>query len=182
MGYDFSQVAFLVVDDNAHMRRLVRSLLQAFGASHILEAADGSAALKHMTAQMPDVVITDFMMQPMDGVSFTRKLRNEPGKVDPFVPVIMMTGYTDMERVIEARDAGVTEFVAKPLTASSLYSRLAAVIEHPRPFVRTDRYFGPDRRRRQEPYDVADRRRRPPETVAMASPQPIDDDLEIEWN
>lgn len=182
MGYDFSQVAFLIVDDSAHMRRLVRSLLQAFGASHIDEASDGTTAFQHLSAQMPDVVITDFMMQPMDGVAFTRKLRNEPGKADPFVPIIMMTGYTEFERVIEARDAGVTEIVAKPLTASSLYARLAAVIEKPRPFVRTDSYFGPDRRRRQEAFEGADRRRLPPVTVAMEAQPAADNGFEIEWN
>lgn len=182
MGYDFSQIAFLVVDDNAHMRRLVRSLLQAFGATHIQEAADGSAAFQHMEMQMPDVVITDFVMQPMDGVAFTRKLRNEPGKADPFVPVIMMTGYTELDRVIEARDAGVTEIVVKPLTAASLYSRLAAVIEKPRPFVRTGSYFGPDRRRRQEAFDGSDRRRVPPATVTAGARQAADDGFEIEWN
>ncbi len=66
----------------------------------------------------------------------------------------MLTGYAERSLVMEARDAGVTEFIAKPLTAQALVNRLGAVIFKPRPFVRTSSYFGPDRRRRDDPnYD-----------------------------
>ncbi len=68
---------------------------------------------------------------------------------NPFVPIIMTTAYAEKQRVMEARDIGITEFIAKPLSAKTLMARITAVIEHPRPFVRSPRYFGPDRRRRQ---------------------------------
>ena len=71
----------------------------------------------------------------------------------------MMTGHSERSRVVEARDAGVTEFVAKPLTAKSVLERMQAVIFHPRPFVRTATYFGPDRRRRDDPTFVGPWRR-----------------------
>jgi two-component system, chemotaxis family, chemotaxis protein CheY len=59
----------------------------------------------------------------------------------------MMTGHSEKSRVTEARDAGVTEFVVKPITAKAIFDRLNAVIFKPRPFVKTEGYFGPDRRR-----------------------------------
>jgi two-component system chemotaxis response regulator CheY len=64
------------------------------------------------------------------------------------VPIIMISGYTEKHRVEAARDAGVTEFLAKPITAQSLYSRIAEIMERPRAFIRCDTYFGPDRRRK----------------------------------
>jgi two-component system chemotaxis response regulator CheY len=72
----------------------------------------------------------------------------------------MITGHLTVRRIAEARDAGVNEFVAKPITARSVLDRLQLIIDHPRPFVRTDDFFGPDRRRRNDPaYDGPLRRK-----------------------
>jgi DNA-binding response OmpR family regulator len=62
----------------------------------------------------------------------------------------MVTGYADRVRVLEARDAGVTELIVKPVTANAVLTRLNQVIYKPRPFARTEDYYGPDRRRRSE--------------------------------
>ena len=59
----------------------------------------------------------------------------------------MLTGHSELARVQEARDSGIHEFLAKPISAKSLFTRIAAIIENPRPFINTDAYFGPDRRR-----------------------------------
>ena len=74
----------------------------------------------------------------------------------------MLTGYTHIERVRQARDAGVNEFLAKPVSVKAIMTRLISVIEHPRPYVRTKSYFGPCRRRR------GDEEYRGPERRAMA--------------
>jgi DNA-binding response OmpR family regulator len=75
------------------------------------------------------------------------------------VPIIVISGYTERERVLAARAAGANEVMTKPITAKALYSRLVEVIEHPRPFVRAPDYFGPDRRRAQDSnYDGPERR------------------------
>ena len=63
---------------------------------------------------------------------------------------VMITGHTERYRVEAARDAGVTEILAKPITAHNLFARITEILERPRAFVRCDGYFGPDRRRRQE--------------------------------
>ena len=95
----------------------------------------------------------------MDGLEFVRLLRTATNSPNPFVPVIMLTAHTETKRVMEARDAGITEFLAKPISAQQLGSRIRAVIEHPRPFVRAESYIGPDRRRRQDPdFEGPDRR------------------------
>jgi CheY-like chemotaxis protein len=145
MGYKLERLAVLVVDDNKNMRSLVRAILEALGVSHIHDAIDGETAFKKLKEQQI-------------GLTFTRKVRTDPESPDQFVPIIMLSGHTEKARVMQARDAGVTEFMAKPIAARALYARMVAIIEHPRPFVRTASYFGPDRRRQDMPFPGPDRR------------------------
>lgn len=158
MGYKLERLAVLVVDDNKNMRSLVRAILEALGVSHIYDAIDGETAFKKLKEQQIDLIVVDWNMEPMDGLTFTRKVRTDPESPDQFVPIIMLSGHTEKARVMQARDAGVTEFMAKPIAARALYARMVAIIEHPRPFVRTASYFGPDRRRQDMPFPGPDRR------------------------
>lgn len=141
----------LLVEDNAHMRRILTTMLAGIGMKQVTEAEDGDDALEKLKRWPADFVLADFRMQPMDGVEFTRRIRTGGDSPNPFLPIIMMTGHAERARVMEARDAGVTEFVVKPLTAQAVMDRINAIINRPRPFVRCDGYFGPDRRRREDP-------------------------------
>ena len=147
-GYRFDRLRILVVDDNVHMRKLVATILQAFGTDQIHEAADGERAWVVMRDSNPDVVVLDWQMEGMSGLEFAKQVRTSPQTPNPFVPIIMLTGHTHIEQVRQARDAGVNEFLAKPVSVKAILSRLISVIEHPRPYVRTKSYFGPCRRRR----------------------------------
>ena len=141
----------LLVDDNQHMRKLITEILRAIGIRDAYEANDGAEALSLMRTRRIDLVITDIAMQPIDGVDFVRLIRNSEDSPAPTVPVIMITGHATKARVDEARDAGVNEFLAKPITARGVLDRMQRVIDKPRPFIRTADYFGPDRRRRADP-------------------------------
>jgi len=138
----------LLADDNAHMRSIVSAVLKSIGIQHLREAHNGAQALTILREWPVDVAIVDFRMEPIDGVEFTRLVRQAEDSVNPFLPIIMLTGYADRGRVMEARDSGVTELVVKPVTAKAVISRLQSVIFHPRPFIRTEDYFGPCRRRK----------------------------------
>ena len=144
----FEKLKALIVEDNAHMRSLLRALLNSVGIKEIAEAAHGGAALQILRERKSDLVLSDLAMKPMDGLEFTRQVRNADASPNPFVPIIMITGHTEKHRVEAARDAGVTEFLAKPITAANLFARIAEIVERPRAFVRCESYFGPDRRRR----------------------------------
>ena len=146
-----SALKVLLVDDNAHMRAITSAVLQSAGIRSVREASDGGAALEVLRRHLPDLVIVDFNMFPLDGVEFTRLVRNSPDSANPYLPIIMMTGHSEKSRVYEARDAGVTEFLVKPITAKAILDRIQSVIFQPRPFVKTESYFGPDRRRRDLP-------------------------------
>jgi len=147
----YDLLRLLLVDDNHYMRVLLAEILRAIGVKHIYEATDGAEGLQMMRDHPIDVVMTDLAMQPLDGIDFVRLLRNSPDSPNQLAPVIMITGHSTFARVNEARDAGVSEFLAKPLTARGVIERLHQAIEHPRQFVRGEDYFGPDRRRRSAP-------------------------------
>ena len=155
----YDQLKILLVDDNRHMRFLLSEILRAVGIKEILEAGDGAEGLKIMRMRSIDVVITDLTMQPMDGIEFVRRLRSAPDSPAPLTPIIMITGHSTVARVREARDAGVNEFMAKPLSARGILDRLHRVTNDPRRFVRSEQFTGPDRRRRAEvPLDGVTRR------------------------
>lgn len=145
-------VRVLVVDDNQHMRAIVGVMLNSFGIKMVREAKDGADAIEALRRWPADLAICDFLMDPMDGVEFTRQVRNATDSPNPYLPVVMLTGHSELARVTEARDAGVTEFVVKPLTAKALVDRINTVIFKPRPFIRSRDYFGPDRRRKHDPF------------------------------
>lgn len=145
-------IQVLLVDDNPHMLTIASAVLKSAGIRKVLEARDGATGLQILREHNVDLVIVDYNMFPLDGVEFTRLVRNSPDSVNPYLPIIMMTGHSGKQRVYAARDAGVTEFLAKPITAKAVLDRIQSVIWKPRPFVRTEGYFGPDRRRVTPPH------------------------------
>lgn len=162
MAYDFSDVSVLIVEDNQPMVDLLKSLLNTFGIRHVSSARNGEEGFDLYRQSAFDLVITDWMMKPVDGISLTRRLRNDPFSPNQYVPVILMTGFSERRRVMQARDVGVTEFLVKPFNARDLYRRIAQIIEKPRQFVRSEDFFGPDRRRkRDDEYKGPERRSKP---------------------
>lgn len=130
------------------MLEITKTLLATFGVGTIVGARDGETGFKEYCDLNPDIVIADWMMIPTDGISLARRIRNDLRSPNPYVPIILMTGFSEKRRVIQARDAGVTEFLVKPFTARDLYKRITQIIERPRQFVRSEDFFGPDRRRK----------------------------------
>lgn len=158
-GYRFDRLKVLVVDDNVHMRKLLSTIMRAFGANFVDEAPDGMLGWEKLRSVNPDIVFLDWVMPGMNGLEFAKRVRTSPDSPNPFTPIIMLTGHTQVEHVRQARDAGVTEFLAKPISAKGVLARMTSVIECPRSFVRTDFYFGPCRRRRSnEEYHGPERR------------------------
>jgi two-component system, chemotaxis family, chemotaxis protein CheY len=114
---------------------------------------------------VPDIVITDWAMPIFDGIELTQMIRQPGANPNPYVPIIMLTGHSEKKRVLAARDAGITEFLAKPISAKGLYKRIVNVVANSRPFIKTRTYFGPDRRRNVNPNYVG------PSAVKAARPR-----------
>src|SRR5208282_5884218 len=128
-------------------RRILRTLLHGFGTRDVYEAEDGATGLEAFTHYMPDIIIADWVMPIFDGLELAQMIRQPGANANPYVPIIMLTGHSDKKRVVSARDAGVTEFLAKPISAKALYERILNVVANPRSFIKSKTYFGPDRRR-----------------------------------
>lgn len=156
---DFPSLRALVVDDDRLVRQLVAGYLDGLGVTDVQIAGDGDEALEALARRHFDLVLTDFEMSPINGVELVARLRREPDIINPFVAVVLMTAHTDRATVIRARDAGVNAFLAKPVGESELRKKLGLVLTDDRPFVRSRRYVGPDRRRRDLPVKGLERRR-----------------------
>jgi len=156
--YDLERCTVLLVEDNQYVRHVVEDLLRTFRVGNVVTAANGEEAVEALkvsrpiggraAAQGPDMVISDLLMSPINGMLLLRWLREAPESPNRFVPFVMLSGAADNDYVTAARDLGVTEFIAKPFSAHSIYKRVLAVIDYPRQFIATHSYFGPDRRRK----------------------------------
>jgi CheY-like chemotaxis protein len=141
----------LILEDNHHMSTILRTLLHGVGIRDVAEARDAATAFEMLRQSPPDIALVDFHLGDLDGLEFARLVRTAEDSTTPYLPIILITAHAERSRVKEAIDAGVNEFIVKPVSTQALVSRLRAVIEKPRPFVRTPTYFGPDRRRRVDP-------------------------------
>lgn len=152
-------ITFLIVDDVAFTRTMIRRVLTSFNAGEMRDAKSGEEAIEILESFDANIIIADWEMAPMDGIEFVGQVRGNDDAAIRMLPIIMLSGHSEMSRVAAARDAGVSEFVVKPFSATSLFSRIEAVTERPRQFVKTDDFFGPDRRRRSVPHGHEERRK-----------------------
>jgi len=151
MGFEFDKLSVLIVEDTMPMRELFTTILSNLGIKEIHTATNGEQAFESFKRENQDIILTDWVMSPMDGLELTKEVRTNTLSPNRMVPIILITGYSAWPRVANARDAGVTEFLVKPFTAKDIARRLAHVITHPRNFIETSDFFGPDRRRRKDP-------------------------------
>lgn len=151
----------LIVEDNAFMRSVLAKVLRSFIVGRIGQAANGDEALEALRAGFrPDLVITDWEMQPINGLELARRIRRGEAGIDATTPVIMLSACANDGRAPLARDGGVNAFLAKPVSPSALLETIIEVTENPRPFIRGKSYTGPCRRRAARKFAGRERRRR----------------------
>lgn len=109
-----------IIDDSKTMRNIQKSTLATLGHTEIEEAGDGQDALSKIDAFKPDLILCDWNMPVMDGITFVRQYRAKGMKV----PIIMVTTEAEKTRVIEAIKAGVNNYVVKPFTPESLSQKV----------------------------------------------------------
>ena len=140
-------LTYLVVDDDDHMRVLLKDFLHIYGIPNVLEAEDSGEALRLFATHEIDVLLTNFKMPDMTGEGLVWCLRRSATERLRHIPVIMVSAFTDRDHIHRARDAGVNEFVPKPCTATDLYDHIHKAVFEPKLFVDGSDYIGPDRRR-----------------------------------
>ena len=144
----------LLAEDDPIMLSLIRDVLNVMGFGEVVVARDGRKALQDIMLQSFDLVFCDWLMPDMNGIEFTKAIRRLPDYEKCCVPIVMLTGKAMLEDVRTARDAGVNEYLIKPFSVDMLCTKIRAVIDHPRQYVLSDTYSGPDRRRKAEPEKI----------------------------
>ena len=128
---NLSDVRVLVVDDNERMRELLGTLLAAFGIRFVHGCASGEEALRDIRQAVPDLLLCDWEMKPMNGLELVRELRRAANQPFCQVPVVMVTAHAEAERLHAAQSVGVSRFVIKPFTPRILLERIQATLAHP---------------------------------------------------
>jgi len=139
-------LTILVADPSAFTRRVINGMLRGFGANKIIEAEQSSGLFQALTSQKIGILLCDLQLPPHGGLALTRTIRSNADNENRTAPILLMTSNTSEKVVKNARDSGANMVVAKPMSPNSLYDRLGWIAFHPRPFVDTPNYFGPDRR------------------------------------
>lgn len=145
--YNLNNVNILLADQSKALRTVLRSVLRELGVRRMTVTANAEEAFDAFVSFPHDLVLTDWG-PTFDGIGLALRIRRDELSPNQFVPIIVMTANTERRHVYEALDAGMTEFLAKPVSAMLIYRRIRAVIENHRRFVKIGRFFGPDRRRR----------------------------------
>jgi len=110
----------LLVDDSRTIRNIQKNSLKTLGYDDIAEAADGLEALSAIAQSKPDLMLVDWNMPNMDGITLVKKVR----ETDKSLPMIMVTTEAEKSRVLEAVKAGVNNYVVKPFTAETLGEKI----------------------------------------------------------
>lgn len=166
------RVRVLIADRDIRTATLVQRIIFSFGIRSIEMTTDGEEALELLKSRPFDFLITEWNMLPFDGITLVKTIRaaREDKRIRRDIPIIMLTASAELDNVEIARDAGISEFVAKPFSAKTISNRIIQIIDNPRAFVEAANYAGPCRRRRGEPpLGVADRRA-PKADAAHVSP------------
>ncbi|MDO8421043.1 MAG: response regulator [Parvibaculum sp.] len=138
LGKPLKDLDILIVDDNANMRLLVRTILRSFGLQDARQARDGTTALAELERRIPSLIISDWEMAPMNGLDFIRAVRRVGREPLCFVPIIVLTAHASRQIIETAFAAGATQLLVKPVTPANLLQRVNWVLEDDRPFVKVD--------------------------------------------
>src|SRR5690242_10902865 len=114
-NYDLRQLKIMAVDDNRHMNQLLAAILRGLGVKYFEAYGSAAKAYAAIGDFQPDIVFLDWDMPTVDGAAFTRMIRREPASPNHFLPIVVVSAFGDREHVTRARDAGVHEFLVKPI-------------------------------------------------------------------
>jgi two-component system chemotaxis response regulator CheY len=168
VSLDLDRLSVLVVEDSPFIRSLLTNSLKILGVGIVTTRDHGGEAIDFLKLVKEDpmkagvmgvdLILSNWQMSPVDGMMLLRWVRRHKDSPDRFLPFIMITGYAEPDRVHEARDMGVTEFMGKPFSINGIGEKLLTTIQRNRQFVHNSSYFGPDRRRRQVEFEGPERR------------------------
>jgi DNA-binding response OmpR family regulator len=144
-------VTTLLIDSDHFTRGLIANMFRGFGMDSPVTAETGAQAKHHLTHHYADLIVLEAQLPDMEAAELIRWIRRQDKSPFRFVPVIVLSGYTQLRLVSVSRDAGANLVVKKPVSPSALFDRIAWVAKTVRPFIETADFIGPDRRFRDVP-------------------------------
>jgi two-component system chemotaxis response regulator CheY len=141
----------LIADGDAQAADLLKQTLASFKITDTEIVSSAPDVWQKLNEAEYDILFCELDLSPTGGIDLIHKLRSSPLSPDPIIPIITHTLSCTADDVKNARDAGSTEFLAKPLNIKSLINVLTIVAEKPRYFVFSENFIGPDRRRKNTP-------------------------------
>lgn len=115
----------MLVDDSKTMRKIQKGVLTKLGYTDLVEACDGQDALSRVFAEEPKLILLDWNMPNMDGLSFLKAYRQKIKDV----PVIMVTTEAEKSRIVEALQSGANNYVVKPFTPDILADKIKQTMD-----------------------------------------------------
>ena len=148
---NFRGVTALLVDRNGYCRSLVSQMLRGFGLQSMHSCSSGEEAKKLLKETYIDMCVIEADLPDMRGSELIRWIRQENKEPLRFVPILVLSGYTQLRMLSETRDSGANLVLKKPLSAQALFDRIAWLARTPRAYIEAGSYVGPDRRFRDVP-------------------------------
>lgn len=143
---NLSKISVLLADRNLYTRTLISQSLRAFSVKYIYSCDTGAAALEYLGQAGADLALIEADLPDMSGADLIRTIRANPKEPLRFVPIIVLSGYTQMRMLGDTRDAGANLVVKKPVSPQSLFDRISWLGRTKRAYIEAPNYIGPDRR------------------------------------
>ncbi len=166
---NFRGVTALLVDRNSYCRSIISQMLRGFGLTHMHACGSGEEAKKLLKETYIDMILVEAELPDMLGSDLIKWIRQEQKEPLRFVPILVLSGYTQMRMLESVRDSGANLVLKKPLSCQALFDRLAWLARTPRAYIEAGHYVGPDRRFRDLPPPGGEYRRDTDEQPAETS-------------
>ncbi len=174
------KITIMIVDPNEFARTFIRSICRNLHFGNILTTGDTTEAFGLLQKNPVQLIVCDWALAPLSSIDFVKQLRAS-GIPNSAVPVIILTSSGSPEAIIAARDAGVDDYLTRPIVMRRLLNSFVSALCMPRVFVKSKSYIGPCRRRRRMPFNGPEKRTGWPVKTDMAgagapaAPQPVEE-------
>lgn len=148
----------VIADPVENMASLIAAMARGLGHRMVLEITNPRELKAVLDSRSYSLIVLDDLMGPPDAIELVHHIRTDMNSPNRTTSIIMMSSAPDIARIAKARDAGVSEFLKKPFSATDLQRRIVGLDTKPREFIEAPEYSGPDRRRRKLTAGIDDQR------------------------
>lgn len=167
---DVRKARVLLVCGRAHGVQILRTTFGLLNLRSVVVMPTASSALEALRGHPFTAVFCDGAIEDVDGIPFALAARRTAGVLNPMIPIFTLASFPSRADVERARDEGVTDVLAQPVSAAVISRKLRTALAHPRPFIAAPDFFGPDRRGVRGTFHGYDRRSRQPKKVNYPAP------------